>query len=187
MELVIHQGLKRNLVGVQNGVKDVVTIQLLYKNTIYTYADVVFVKSQYLWGLIKLGESMPAINVLANLFTTLYNSEDRKKTDCIILPASKLATKVLATLKNEGYIGEFEQIEDNRGGKFRIRLLAKITKCGVITPRFKVTKNEYNLWEERFLPSFNRGMLIVTTNQGVMSHHEAANKGLGGFLIGYVY
>ena len=130
---------------------------------------------------------MPAINVLANLFTTLYNSEDRKKTDCIILPASKLATKVLATLKNEGYIGEFEQIEDNRGGKFRIRLLAKITKCGVITPRFKVTKNEYNLWEERFLPSFNRGMLIVTTNQGVMSHHEAANKGLGGFLIGYVY
>ena len=38
-----------------------------------------------------------------------------------------------------------------------------------------------------FLPSYNRGMLLVTTNQGVMSHHEAANKGLGGFLIGYVY
>jgi hypothetical protein len=29
--------------------------------------------------------------------------------------------------------------------------------------------------------------LLVTTNQGVMSHHEAVNKGLGGFLIGYVY
>ena len=130
---------------------------------------------------------MPATNLLANLFTTLYNSEDRKKTDCIILPTSKLATKVLATLKNAGYIGEFERVEDNRGGKFKIQLLAKITKCGIITPTFKVKKDEYNRWEEQFLPSFNRGMLLVTTNQGVMSHHEAANKGLGGFLIGYVY
>jgi len=65
--------------------------------------------------------------------------------------------------------------------------LPKISKCGSITPRFKVKKNEYNYWEQRYLPSFNRGMLLVTTNHGVMSHHEAMNKGLGGFLIGYVY
>jgi len=30
-------------------------------------------------------------------------------------------------------------------------------------------------------------MLVVTTNQGIMSHHDAQNKGIGGFLIGYVY
>ncbi|MGC5098567.1 30S ribosomal protein S8 [Escherichia coli] len=30
-------------------------------------------------------------------------------------------------------------------------------------------------------------MLLVTTNQGVMSHHEAIQKGIVGFLIGYVY
>ena len=130
---------------------------------------------------------MPANNVLANLFTTLYNTEDRKKADCIILPTSKLATEVLIVLKRQGYIGEFEHFNDNRGGKFKIQLLAKITKCGVITPRFKVKKDEYNYWEQRFLPSFNRGILLVTTNQGVMSHHEALNKGIGGFLIGYVY
>jgi len=130
---------------------------------------------------------MPATNVLANLFTTLYNTEDRKKADCIILPTSKLATEVLTVLKSQGYIGEFEHVDDNRGGKFKIQLLAKITKCGVITPRFKVKKDEYRKWEEQFLPSYNRGMLLVTTNQGVMSHHEAANKGLGGFLIGYIY
>jgi len=130
---------------------------------------------------------MPAINVLANLFTTLYYTEDRKKVDCIILPTSKLAAEVLTVLKSQGYIGEFEHVNDNRGGKFKIQLLAKITKCGAVTPRFKVKKDEYRKWEEQFLPSYNRGMLLVTTNQGVMSHHEAANKGLGGFLIGYVY
>ena len=130
---------------------------------------------------------MATNNVLANLFTTLFNTEDRRKGNCVIVPTSKLGLEVLQTLKNEGYIGEFERVEDNRGGKFKINLLAKITKCGAITPRFKVKKDEYNTWEQQFLPSYNRGMLLVTTNQGVMSHKEAANKGIGGFLIGYVY
>ena len=130
---------------------------------------------------------MATNNVLANLFTTLFNTEDRRKGNCVIVPTSKLGLEVLQTLKNEGYIGEFERVEDERGGKFKINLLAKITKCGAITPRFKVKKDEYNTWEQQFLPSYNRGMLLVTTNQGVMSHKEAANKGIGGFLIGYVY
>ena len=130
---------------------------------------------------------MPTTNILANLFTTLFNTEDRRKSSCVVVPTSKLAVEVLKTLKNEGYIGEFEQIDDKRGGKFKIQLLAKISKCGAITPRFKVKKDEYNVWEQQYLPSYNRGMLLVTTNQGVMSHKEAANKNIGGFLIGYVY
>ena len=130
---------------------------------------------------------MPTNNIIANLFTTLFNTEDRRKNNCVIIPTSKLAMEVLKTLKNEGYIGDFEHIDDKRGGKFKIQLLAKITKCGAITPRFKVKKNEYNTWEQQFLPAYNRGILLVTTNQGVMSHKEAANKNIGGFLIGYVY
>ena len=130
---------------------------------------------------------MPASNILANLFVTLYNTETRRKGDCIVFPTSKLGTEVLKTLQKDGYIGEFEHVDDNRGGKFKIELLAKITKCGAISPRFKVKKDEYAHWEQQYLPSYDRGMLLVTTNEGVMSHHEAANKGIGGFLIGFVY
>ena len=130
---------------------------------------------------------MPTNNILANLFTTLFNTEDRRKDNCIVVPTSKLGIDVLNTLKKEGYIGEFEHIDDKRGGKFKIKLLAKISKCGAITPRFKVKKDEYGVWERQFLPSYDRGMLLVTTNQGVMSHKEAIDKNIGGFLIGYVY
>ena len=130
---------------------------------------------------------MPTNNILANLFTTLFNTEDRRKNSCVILPTSKLGLEVLKTLKNEGYIGEFERVEDKRGGKFKIQLLAKITKCGVMTPMFKVKKDEYNIWQQQFHPSYNRWMLLVTTKQGVMSHKHAANKNIGKFLIGYVY
>jgi len=130
---------------------------------------------------------MPTNNILANLFTTLFNTEDRRKDSCIVVPTSKLGIDVLNTLKKEGYIDEFEHIDDKRGGKFKIKLLAKISKCGAITPRFKVKKDEYGVWERQFLPSYDRGMLLVTTNQGVMSHKEAVDKNIGGFLIGYVY
>lgn len=130
---------------------------------------------------------MPAKNILANLFVTIYNNETRRKRECTILPTSKLGTEVLKTLQRDGYVGEFKRIEDQRGGKFKIKLLAKITKCGSISPRFKVKNDEFNSWEQQYLPAYNRGMLLVTTNQGVMSHHEAVRKGIGGFLIGYVY
>ena len=130
---------------------------------------------------------MPTNNILANLFTTLFNTEDRRKDNCIVVPTSKLGIDVLNTLKKEGYIDEFEHIDDKRGGKFKIKLLAKISKCGSITPRFKVKKDEYGVWERQFLPSYDRWMLLVTTNQGVMSHKEAVDKNIGGFLIGYVY
>ena len=132
-------------------------------------------------------EDMPATNILANLFVTLYNNETRRKSECTILPTSKLGIEVLKTLQKDGYIGEFEHIDDKRGGKFKIKLLAKITKCGAISPRFKVKNDEFNNWEQQYLPAYDRGMLLVTTNQGVMSHHEASQKGIGGFLIGYVY
>ena len=65
---------------------------------------------------------MPATNVLANLFVTIYNNEARRNINCIILPTSKLATEVLKTLQKEGYVGEFEHIDDKRGGKFKINL-----------------------------------------------------------------
>jgi small subunit ribosomal protein S8 len=81
---------------------------------------------------------MPALNTLSNLFTTIYNNESRRKKECIVSPSSRFASEVLRAMQKARYIGEFEQVDDNRQGKFRIQLLAKINKCGIITPRFSV-------------------------------------------------
>ena len=69
---------------------------------------------------------MPATNILANMFVTLYNTEARRKRDCLVYPTSKLGIEVLKTLQKDGYIGEFEHVEDKRGGKFEIKLLARL-------------------------------------------------------------
>jgi small subunit ribosomal protein S8 len=130
---------------------------------------------------------MPALNILSNLFTTLYNNESRRKRECIVTPASKFASEVLRVMQKHRYIGEFEQIDDNRSGKFRIQLLAKINKCGIITPRFSVKKDAYLNWERQFLPAYSMGILLVSTSKGIMSHQEAVEQNLGGVLVGYVY
>ena len=130
---------------------------------------------------------MPALNVLSNLFTTLYNNESRRKKECIVIPASRFGSEILRVMQKHRYIGEFEQIDDGRSGKFRIQLLAKINKCGIVTPRYSVKKDSYLGWERQFLPAYSMGILVVSTSVGIMSHHEAQDKGLGGVLVGYVY
>jgi len=130
---------------------------------------------------------VPALNVLSNLFTTIFNNEFRRKRECIVVPASKFSREVLRVMQKHRYIGEFEQIDDGRAGKFRIQLLAKINKCGIITPRFSVKKDAYFGWERQFLPAYSMGILLVSTSKGIMSHHEAVSEGMGGVLVGYVY
>ena len=130
---------------------------------------------------------MPAMNIVSNLFATLYNNEARRKKECIITPSSRFASEILRVMQKYRYIGEFEQIEDYRVGKFRVQLLAKINKCGIITPRFSVKKNEYLNWERQFLPAYNMGILIVSTSRGILTHHEAIEQQIGGVLVGYVY
>lgn len=105
----------------------------------------------------------------------------------MVIPASKLASEVLRVLQKRRYIGEFEFIDDGVGGKLRIQLLGRINKCGAISPRFPVKRNDIVDWEHRFLPAVGVGLLIVSTPNGVMSHAEAQAAGVGGRLLGYVY
>ncbi|MHB8565995.1 MAG: 30S ribosomal protein S8 [Nitrososphaerales archaeon] len=130
---------------------------------------------------------MPSNNVLGNLFATVYNNEIRNKKECLAIPASKLASAVLRSMQKNRYIGEFEFIDDGIAGKFKIQLLGRINRCGVISPRYSVGKDGYTRWERQFLPAVGVGILIVSTPDGVMSHNEAQEKGLGGRLVGYVY
>jgi len=130
---------------------------------------------------------LSAVDVLSNGLTSIVNNELRNKRECVISPASKLLGRILRVMQLNGYIGEFEFIDDGRTGKFRVQLLGRVNKCGAIKPHFSVRMNEFETWEKRFLPSRDIGMLIVSTSSGVMPHREAKEKGIGGKLVAYVY
>jgi small subunit ribosomal protein S8 len=125
-------------------------------------------------------------DIIADMFSIIKNAESIGKTECVT-PASSLIKNVLLIMQREKYIGEFEHIDEERGGKFRIKLLGRINRCGAIKPRFSVSKADFIDWEKRFLPAADLGILLVSTSAGVMSHNEAKKKNIGGKLLGYVY
>lgn len=127
------------------------------------------------------------MDTLANGLTIIMNNEIRNKRECVISPASKLLGRVLRVMQLNGYIGEFEFVDDGRSGKFKVQLLGRVNKCGAIKPRFPVKMQEIEDWEKRFLPSRDVGVLMVSTPQGVLSHREATERKTGGRLLAFVY
>ncbi len=133
---------------------------------------------------------MVMLDPLANALTTIYNNELRGNREALIMPASKLIANVLKVMQREGYVGEFEYIDDGRWGKIRVRLLGRINKCGAIKPRFPISYRELLRlpdWARRYLPSRDVGILIISTPHGLMTHKEAVEKRSGGILLAYVY
>jgi small subunit ribosomal protein S8 len=127
------------------------------------------------------------MDTLTNGLITVINNEMRNKRECIISPASKLLGRVLRIMQLNGYIGEFEFIDDGRSGKFKVQLLGRINKCGAIKPRFAVKVGEFENWEKKFLPSRDVGLMVISTSRGVIAHREAEEKNMGGRLLAFVY
>ena len=124
---------------------------------------------------------------LANALSIIQNAEIRGMGTCIIRPSSKLINGVLNLLKEKGYVGKFEHIDDGKAGIFQVQLVGNINNCGVIKPRYPIKGNELEKWESRYLPARDFGLLILTTTEGIISHYEARKKGIGGKLLAYVY
>src|SRR4030067_3298503 len=124
---------------------------------------------------------------LTNGWITIINNEMRNKRECVITPASKLLGRVLRIMQLNGYLGEFEFIDDGRAGKFKVQLLGRINKFGAIRPRFSVRTDSFEEWEKKFLPSREVGLLVVSTSDGVLSHKEVREKHVGGKLLAFIY
>jgi small subunit ribosomal protein S8 len=123
---------------------------------------------------------------LANVLSFINNQERLGRRELVTKNNSKLIREVLKILQDEQYVGSYEQQEDVYSS-LKINLLGKINKVGVITPRFKVKVSDYEKYEKKFLPALGFGMLLVSTNKGLMTNAKAKELNLGGTLICYIY
>ncbi len=125
-------------------------------------------------------------DLLSDIFSAIKNGDAVGRKEAVA-GYSELAKSVLAVLQKHGYIGNYELVDDKRGGRFKITLTGSINSCNAIRPRFSVKKGEWEKWERRFLPAAGFGFLIVSTNNGITTHEEAKKNGTGGKLLGFVY
>lgn len=126
-------------------------------------------------------------DTLADAISLIKNAEKAGKPECIIKPSSKLIGRIMKIMQENGYIGQFEYIEDRRGGKFKVKLLGNINDCGVIKPRYSVKRTEIERFEYRYLPAQDFGILILTSTKGIISNINAKTLGVGGKLLAYIY
>ncbi|UCD14286.1 MAG: 30S ribosomal protein S8 [Thermoplasmatales archaeon] len=124
---------------------------------------------------------------LANALSTIKTAERKGRGRCIIQPSSKIIGGVLSLLRDMGYLGSYEYVDDGKAGIFQVELLGNINNCGVIKPRYPIKRNDLDRWESRYLPARDFGLLILTTTEGVISNYDARKKGIGGKLLAYVY
>jgi small subunit ribosomal protein S8 len=124
---------------------------------------------------------------LNDAMSTIKNAALVGKSECVIKPSSKLIGRVLKVMQENGYINQFEFVEDGKAGIFKVKMEGRINNCGVIKPRYSVKKVDLERFEARFLPAQDFGVLIVSTTEGVISHVKAKELGVGGKLLAYVY
>ncbi len=127
-----------------------------------------------------------AVDHLADALNTLKTHEFVGQKECTV-KATKLVKAVLEVLKKHNYIEDFTFVDDGRGGFFEVRLSGRINDCGVIKPRFPVKRSEWTEAEERFIPAYNLGILVVSTPKGIMTNRDARDLRIGGRLLAYVY
>ena len=126
-------------------------------------------------------------DVLANVLSKVLNVEHRYKTECLVKPSSKIVKQVLDVMKDHHYIGGYTELKDGRGNALKISLLGKINKCNVIKPRYSVKVEEFEKFEKRYLPAKEFGIIVISTNQGIMTLEQAKEKKIGGRLLAYCY
>lgn len=123
---------------------------------------------------------------LADALSKINNAVKALNKD-VTVKKSKFLISILNVLKDNGYIGSYEEVEDSKQSLVKINLIGTINQCGVIKPRFSVKLNELETFEKRFLPAKDFGVLLISTNKGLITQKKAKDIHVGGNLVGYCY
>lgn len=126
---------------------------------------------------------------IADMLTRIRNANTVKH-EKLELPASKMKKNIADILKREGFVKDYEFIEDNKQGVLRIFLKYGVNEEHVITGIKRISKPGLRVYAKaeqvpRVLNGL--GIAIVSTSKGVLSDKEARNQAVGGEVLAYIW
>lgn len=125
---------------------------------------------------------------IADMLTRIRNANQAKH-ETVEMPASKIKLEVLRVLKDEGYITEYEKIEDGKQGVIKVTL-KYVNKERVIKGIKRISKPGLRVYaKSEELPKVLNGLgiAVISTSNGVMTDREARKQKLGGEVIAFVW
>ncbi|WP_300751274.1 30S ribosomal protein S8 [uncultured Oscillibacter sp.] len=133
---------------------------------------------------------MQITDPIADMLTRIRNASNAKH-DTVDVPASNMKKAIAQILLDEGYIKNFQTINDGTQGVIRITLkYIQPGKEKAITGLKRVSKPGLRVYagaEE--LPRVLRGLgiAIVSTSKGVMTDKKARQAHVGGEVLAFVW
>jgi small subunit ribosomal protein S8 len=129
-------------------------------------------------------------DTISDMLTRIRNA-NMVKHQIVQIPATKMSLAIADILKEEGFVEDFENYEENNvnclllslkyTGKSRKSVICKIER--VSKPGLRVYANSKKL--PRVLD--NLGIAIMSTSKGVMTNLKAKELGIGGEVLCYIW
>ena len=120
-------------------------------------------------------------DIVADALNQIMNAKKARKKTLVLNKHSKLLKSILDIAKESGYL---DYSIDGRELKIEIK---DLNEFKAIKPRYTVSVKRINHYVRRFLPAKDFGLVIISTNKGLMRHYDAEEKNLGGCLIAYMF
>ena len=117
---------------------------------------------------------------------TRIRNGNRIESPAVDMPYTQAKQRIAQVLKDEGYIEEYDVIDDERQGTIRVKLKYAMNGDKVIHSLDRASKPGRRLYSKvEDLPNVLNGMgiAVVSTSRGVMSDRKAREANVGGELL----
>ena len=131
---------------------------------------------------------MQMSDVIADMLTRIRNANDAKH-ETVDIPASNLKKSIAEILLDEGYIKNYQIVEDGKQGIIRVTL-KYVGKQKVIHGLRRVSKPGLRIYSNcEDMPKVMNGLgiAIVSTSKGVMTDKKAREANVGGEILAFVW
>jgi small subunit ribosomal protein S8 len=126
---------------------------------------------------------------IADMLTRIRNA-NMARHEVVEVPSSRMKKAIAEILKAEGFIRDYEYVDDNKQGILKIYLKYGPNKERVITDLKRISKPGLRVYVGRNeIPKVLRGLgiAILSTPRGIMSDKQARREGVGGEVLCYVW
>ena len=126
---------------------------------------------------------------IADMLSRIRNAAAARH-DSVDVPASKMKKSIAQILLDEGYIKNFQIVDDGTQGIIRITLKYGANRQKAITGLKRVSKPGLRVYAgAQELPKVLRGLgiAIVSTSKGVMTDKKARELNVGGEVLAFVW
>lgn len=132
---------------------------------------------------------MQITDPIADLLTRIRNANSSRH-ESVDVPASNMKKAITQILLDEGYIKDFQVIDDGKQGVIRITLKYSPNKEKVISGIKRVSKPGLRIYAGADeLPRVLKGLgiAIISTSKGIMTDKEARKQNIGGEVLAFVW